>query len=203
MRRLLCGMAALALLLGSVGQARAGLIYDNGPIAGNFGYGFSGGESISDSFIVSSTTTLGSIQAGLWATAVDGPPTSISWAIGTSPGASDVSSGTATPTNTFVEAENPYLIYESVFAASGTVGPGTYFLTLSNGFPFGNIYWDANNGPSTSYFSQGGSYSSLGVSESFQVYSASATPEPSTLALLGIGTLAAAGYAWKRRKKAA
>ncbi len=67
MKRLILSFAALALLMSGAGQVNAVVVYDNGPINGtveawtiNFGY------QVTDSFTVSSPTTLTGAQIGLW-----------------------------------------------------------------------------------------------------------------------------------------
>jgi hypothetical protein len=194
----------VAVLFAMAGQANAGLVYDNGPLNGKFNaYLISGGQSISDSFTVSSATNLVSAQLGLW-TSPGGAPVSLDWSIGTSALGSDVSSGTATLSNTF-EFVNPSLfnIFESTFALHGAVSPGTtYWLTLSFGSTTNNtpLSWDVNSGPSLMMANDA---SGTFPSESFQLYDAAVTaaPEPESLTLLGLGVASVAGYGWRRRVK--
>jgi hypothetical protein len=44
---------------------------------------------------------------------------------------------------------------------------------------------------------------SLPTGGSFEIASVSSVPEPSTLTLLGLGSLSLLGYGWRRRKQAA
>jgi hypothetical protein len=198
-----CILALWAFVLLSGGQVKADLVYDNGPIAANLGYQISGGEAISDSFTVSSTTNLTGATAGFWVV-TPAVPISVQWSIGTTALGSDVSSGIATITsNTFRHTNGIYSIYESAFALSGAVAAGqTYWLTLQNSTPV-PMFWDVNGGPSSATFSQsgGGPLGSI-ASESFQLFdSVAAVPEPSTLNVAAvIGALSLIARGWKRRK---
>ena len=94
MKRVPFILAALALLLIGGRQAKADpVLYDNGPINGtvtartiNFSW------SVSDSFTLSSASTLTGVQIGLWV-AAGGVPSSVAWSIGTAPFTSDLGSG--------------------------------------------------------------------------------------------------------------
>jgi hypothetical protein len=192
-----CLLAALSF---AAVQAKATLIYDNGPINGTNGayYVYAGsGYSVSDSFTVTGSFSLGSAQAGLWVENGDAPST-IAWSIGSSPFASDISSGTSSFTNTFLgTAFGLYDVYQSVFNITGAVGPGTYYLTLGNGTTSANnvLGWDVNFGPSTAYQNILGQ---IPDSQSFQIFGTEAVPDAgSSVMLLGIGL---AGVGWMRRK---
>jgi hypothetical protein len=193
-----CLFAALSL---AAVQAKATLVYDNGPINGTYGAYYvdtNSSYSVSDSFTVTGSASLGSAQAGLWVNA-GGAPSTIAWSIGTAPFLSDISSGTSSFTNTllYTNVYGLYDVYQSVFNITGAVGPGTYYLTLGNGTSnIDNVLaWDINFGPSTAYHSLLGQ---IPDSESFQIFSTEAVPDAgSSVMLLGIG-LAAVG--WMRRK---
>jgi hypothetical protein len=192
---------AAGLLLAGLGQAQAGLVYDNGPINGTINaWTINEGQSVSDSFTVSSPTALTSAQAGLW-TDPGQTPTSVQWSIGTTPFGSQVSSGNASLNNTFIgNSVYGYPIYESAFAVSGLLSAGTYYFTLQNAVappPYPGaatwVAWDENDGPSgasayTSFPRLGLILVSVG-SESFQLYGTSAVPEPTTT-IAGVGALA-------------
>jgi hypothetical protein len=188
-----CLLAALSLV---AVQAKATLLYDNGPINGNSG-AFTISNSpylVSDSFTVTGSASLGSAQVGLWLEPGDAPST-IAWSIGTAPFLSDISSGSSSFMNTFLITNGyGYDIYQSVFNITGAVGPGTYYLTIGNGTSNNNdyFYWDVNFGPSTAYHNFNGQI----PSESFQIFGT--VPDAgSSVMLLGIGLL---GVGWMRRK---
>jgi hypothetical protein len=188
----ICLLAALSL---AAVQAKADLIYDNGPINGTFGaYVVSAPYSVSDSFAVTGSASLGSAQVGLWVNHGDAPST-IAWSIGTAPFLSDISSGTSSFMNTLLFTNLfGYDVYRSVFNITGAVGPGTYYLTLYNGTSniYNSVAWDENGGPSTAYLNGAGQI----PSESFQIFGT--VPDAgSSVMLLGIGL---AGVGWMRRK---
>jgi PEP-CTERM motif len=205
MKKLILSFAALALLLGGVGQAKADLVYDNGPINGTItGWTINFGYVVSDSFTVSSATSLTGAQIGLWAAPGDDNPTSVQWSIGSATYGSDISSGTGVLSSTYQYTNGyGYDILKSTFSLTGSVAAGTtYWFTLQNAvLPSGNpIYWDQNNGPSTAYENSVGQLTPPNGSESFQLYGTSAVPEPSTVTLLTIGVVGLVGYRWRRRK---
>ena len=164
------------------------MVFDNGPVSGNIG----GWEIdsvagplyfVSDSFTVSAPTSLASVTAGLWVSA-GSAPTSLQWQIGTTSGGNQISSGTSSLSDILLGlsggVDPGFDVYESTFAINGTVGAGTYYLTLKDAQATGgsSVDWDQNNGPASALvYYPGGSLSE--GSESFQVYDAT-VPEPST-----------------------
>lgn len=168
--------AVVALSLIGLGHANAAmvLVYDNGPITGQGAFNI---NSISDSFTLSSPASLTAAQVGLWV--IGGSPVGLDWSVGTTSGGSEISSGTATLANT-PWGSGGY-IYQSTFAINGTLGPGTYYFTLSHAtasIPNGAVYWDASGGASTAY-----QFNGLGViaSESFQLFDDVVVPEPTSM----------------------
>ena len=190
-------LTALVLLLG-LDQARAGTLYSNGLLNGTINaYDIATPTPLSNSFILSSASTLTGAQLGLWVASPGNPPTSVHWAIGTTPFGGQVASGTAGLSSVFIQdyLGVSYAQYESTFSLSEAVNAGTFYLTLNNASAGGPaVYWDETNGPSTPY--------GVGGSESFQIFgNPAATPEPATLTLLGIGFAGLAGLGWRRRRQ--
>lgn len=187
--------------------SRANLVYTDGAINGyDLGYtvsDYSADWHVSDSFTVTSATPLGSVTAGLWVDAGDMPGT-ISWEIGTTPFASDISSGTSATDNVFVDdVFDVYDVYASSFNVSGSVGPGTYYLTLNDGST-NPTFWDYNGGPSTAYQSPDASDDdSYGIgAESFAVFSTGvAVPDSTSTALLMALGAAALLFPQLRRRR--
>jgi hypothetical protein len=187
------------LLLAGLGQAKAGLVYDNGPINGGVtplmlsivAYELPGIPTVSDSFTVSSATSLTSAQIAIWHYP-SYPMSSVDWSIGTTPFGSDISSGTASSIQTPYSEGTPsgWEISEADFGISGSVAAGTtYYFTLQDAVAaFGPVSWDVNYGPSVAYYQcegyQQGPYPDTAEppdSESFQLYGTSSLPEPTTI----------------------
>ncbi len=123
MKRLILSFAALALLMSGAGQVNAAVVYDNGPINGtvkawtiNFGY------QVTDSFTVSSPTTLTGAQIGLWVYP-GGSPTSVEWSIGSAPYGSNISSETGAGLTNVFQYNNSfgYDVLESTFSLTGVL----------------------------------------------------------------------------------
>jgi len=186
-----------------VSAANAQLVYTNGPISGAVnGIIIDSGKLTSDSFTVSSTTALESVTAGIW-NSPGASTTSVSWQIGTTGFFNNVAYGTSDTTDVFsgIYGDAYFPIYEDSFAISGTVGPGSYVLTLWHAVntTSDSAGWDENNGPSTAMQNA----NSIG-SESFQIYGVLITPEPSSAAmLLGMALTSVTIAARRRRLRAA
>ncbi len=187
------------------------LVYGNGSLNGTVeGWDIFNGYSVSDSFAASSATTLTSLVVGVWIPDGAGVLDSVSWSIGSAPFSTSVATGdsSANYTSGYYNSEN-YFIETASIPISGAIGPGTYYLTLSNatttGSPYDVAYWDQNSASSLAYQSANGgdTYYSLAGSEYFQIYGApQTTPEPSTLVSLLSGLPFLAGAFYLRRRKA-
>lgn len=139
----------LLIALGTALQAEAATIYTNGPANSTDPTTQILDVVVSNSFTVSAPTTLTSAVAALGA--YDGlgdSVASVDWAIGTSFFASDISSGTASLTNTFLFDNGNQDIYSASFSLTGVLAPGTYYFSLTNGVTvFGTrAVWDQNAG---------------------------------------------------------
>jgi len=120
----------------------------------------------------------------------------VDWAIGTSPFGSDISSGTASLTNTFfgADATGFFDIYESSFAINGSLIAGTYYFSLSNAVSaFGNpVYWNESNGPSSA--EQTGIFGTYPIpSESFRLIGSGTARVPDSGSTFGLLTLSLGG----------
>lgn len=208
----LAGFAGLVILTLCL-NANADLVYDNGPMSKSYASTISGGQSISDSFTVSSSTSLSAAQVGLWTNGyLSAVPVGLDWSIGTSAFGSDISSGTDATLSDTPEGETldgQFLFFESTFSLSGNLVAGqTYWLTLSNATsnPSAEVGWDDSFGNSVGEYDNNGSKGTLTGptgSQSFQLYDgplATVAPLPSTL-LGGVGLLGclAAWVACRRR----
>ena len=177
---------------GSAGAAT--VLYDNGAIVGTQG---SGAPSISpaevvDSFDISSASTItGTANVGLWITQGDVPST-VDWAIRTSPFSGVLASGTASWSASFLFT-NPFNfdIYSGGFSIPDLpVAAGTYYLSLGNAVtvPAGSTFWDRSGGPSQVFDG------STNLSNSFQIIgnvgAPASAPEPATIVLMALSLVA-------------
>ena len=179
--------ALLLVMLG--GSAFGGVLYTNGPVNGTIN-----AWTISNSFAVSdSFTTTGGIATafdfGGWNYPTDVTVT-VDWSIGTTDGGNDIASGTASLSN-ISYGPNGFGAYVYLYSGSlpsVSLAAGNYWFTLQNGITANSstAFWDENDGPSTGL--QNGN--PIDGSESFTIYSASAAPEPASMALFGAGLLA-------------
>ena len=204
--------ATLCLTLAVV-PASAQVLYDNGPINGGVdAWPFNFGFIVSDSFTLSSNSTVGGFELGLWEFPGD-KLSSVDWTItsmengGTLYGSGTVSGKNVT--DQFLSSNYYGYDIDEATATGLNVGlnGGTYWLNLQNaenqtGDP---TYWDENSGAGCQ--SKGcpslASVTFIGTvpSESFSIIgtgSSGSTPEPSSFLLLGSGILGLAGVA--RRK---
>jgi hypothetical protein len=192
----------LALLAIAVVPASADVpLYSNGPINGTYGgWDIFGGQAISDSFFLSSASTVTGVDFGAWTSTGDSV-TSVQWSIGTTPGDGSLGGGVANTTDTFLfNNSGVYDIASDTFSTGNiSLGAGTYYLTLQNSTTAsgtGESFWDINNGPSLGFYSQGGGYSSLSPysnggtgSSAFDIQGpgGTVTPEPGSYAALILG----------------
>jgi hypothetical protein len=196
-------------------------LYSDGAPSGAYSawtinYGF----QVQDSFNLSSASTLTGVTFGSWLSTGD-TASAVDWAIVTTEGTQTLAcagcSGTATltPDGSFsVTGFSGFSGVDQSFSLPDlSLSAGTYWLELQNlvtndGDPG---YWDMNGGPSSvwenSFNDQTGSNCSQGngpgtCSNSFTIVGttgAAATPEPSSLALLGSGLTLLAAEIRRRR----
>lgn len=199
------------IMAGAALPARAdGIVYDNdfgGIVSGDHyqvgAFQINSGRSITDSFSLSSNTSVSGFNLALWMFSGDSL-TSLNWYITTSNfGGTTLGSGSAaSPTNqTFLET-NAFGVGFDIYEETFNISPGlalnagtTYWLQLDTAVTAESStpFWDISDGPSTAYSSYLGllpaGFSCCTGSQSFEIL----TPEPGTLALLGGGLIALAG----------
>jgi hypothetical protein len=208
-QKIIIGVAASVVLSSAV--ARADLLYSSGPILGTTPLEqVSQQYAVTQSFTVAESSTLASATLGLW-TGPTFTPLTIDWSIGTATFGSDISSGTAAPlTNVFIHVAPGYgySVYASSFNLSGSLTPGTYYLTLTEGNYGGvgpGMFWDANSGTSSGYYSEYGIFLGHVGSAAFSLFgtpAASPVPEPSTFAFMASGLCLLLGFVASGGRKA-
>jgi len=236
MKKSLVAVTFLVLVgaLAAVPATADSTLYDNtGPISDLGGSGLQpggywdalaiyGGVSDSDSFSVSSNSTVTSIVFDVWLYAGDSL-TSVDWSIGTTNIAEFGGSGTtvSAPFLSLVPASNPnYTVVDvtydvDVATISGLDVPltagTTYWLTLQNSVTSDNnvAYWDLGNGPSdawqTHYGDVNGAAGTGTNSETFQIIgntSTSPVPEPNSLLPFATGLTGLLGLYRRKFAKA-
>lgn len=194
-------LAVATLLLCLAANASAAIVYGNGPVNGSTsGWDIDVKKAMSNSFVSGGNYDLTRIEeAGLWVQTGEMPLT-VSWSIGTTEFGKQISSGTSTLTNSFFgNYKGAFDVYESSFAINGSIGAGTYYLTLYDATAtLGAVYWDQNNGPSEATHSLYGDR----PSESFTIVGneIGSVPEPATFAIWGLGVLGCAVAAYRRKR---
>ncbi len=186
---------ALLVLLIAVGAAPAfagSVLYDNGPYNGTIdAWTIDYGYWVSDSFSVAGGGTATGANFVLWMGNPGDTLTSVDWAIGSTPGATNLAAGTANAallTDLGLNGRDYDMRSYGISFPDVTLAAGsTYWFTLQNAVVSGGdiIFWDQNNGPSLGWQSTSGPIGS----HAFQIAgtAGSPIPEPSTLGLLGLG----------------
>lgn len=198
-------LGTVILAASSHGQT---LLYDNGPVNGTGNqYSIAGPFFVTDSFTLGAASTVTNATVGIWNLPGDSL-TSLQWSITTGPNSgTTLATGTSATIDTFLrlgtggDAGAP--VYSDSFSITPTaLAAGTYWLQLSGAVTGANqnAYWDVNNGPSSAYQGISGSIDTPKLSsESFQLYGTiTSAPEPSTMALVVVGSLSLLGF--RRRK---
>jgi hypothetical protein len=133
----LCLLSAAFLLASSAAKADS-LLYDDGGIKGQLDNAWiiNGGCQVSDSFTIAGNDQLTYAQVYIWSGVGDGyAPETSDWEIGTTPGGSEIASGTdASFYNVTYLFENGFGggAYSADIGLSGGLSPGTYWFSLEN-----------------------------------------------------------------------
>ena len=204
MKTPIASLIILCLVLAAV-PALAQTLYENGPINGSeYGWLISFGYITSDTFTLSSNSTVGGFEFGVWEVPGD-VLSSVDWSItALENGGTVLGSGTASGKNlidTFLY-ENPFGFNVDEITVTGlNIGllGGTYWLNLQNAMvPSGDpVWWDENHGAGC----QSGGCPSMAsqvaigtiYSEAFTITGSGTTPEPSSFMLFGSAILGLAG----------
>jgi hypothetical protein len=200
-------IAIVLIAISLASQAKADLLYTNGPVNGTFGGDiFSSGEIISDSFTLTQTSTITGVDFGAWTDAGVGI-TTVEYGIASAPGTYPMT-GTATVTQGALIPGSGYdgeydVRMDSFSTNNITLGPGTYYLVLQGAaVRSGFAYWDVNEGPSIATQSfQGGTGNSI-ASESFDILgTTSPVPGPTVGAGASSFAIAALFLGWLVRRR--
>ncbi len=193
----------------AVSHPSAQVLYDDGPTNGQYNAFFIDGpnpgpysQSISDGFVATGSGTAATLDFGIWVPSGT-TPTTVSWWLGTTPFAGDISSGSTAQVGYSYFASNPYgfdVYNATVTGLSGGISAGgTYWLTLGNANDSAGTQfdaWDVNEGPAVCEFAVGGvAIGGCGDGgEAFTLYTSSGTtPEPGSMIMFGSGILGLAG----------
>jgi len=185
-------------------SAEAQIAYTNGGIDGTIsGWTINNGYAVTNSFTLSSTTTITGFTFGGWTFAGD-TMTSVDWGISSS--VDYAISGTASLTKGSGGTNGMgYDVYEyGSLIAPLTLAAGTYYFGLQNVVTSGNAYgyWDVNNGPSVAFENQLGNvngYLSAGSNSTAFTLLSSGVPEPASWAMM-LGGFGLVGGAMRRRR---
>ncbi len=206
--------ALLCFVLWASSASATTILYDNGPINGTiqafplFSDELAIGQSLADSFTLTSASTLTGVSVGLWVDEPTAVPDTVTWVLaagappGTLPYLTPATLASLTNTFDFTNSDG-FLIFTSTFSLPSISLPaGEYTLNLTAASatqPGAQVYWDVNNGPSSAWSSAFGSLGNnaaagcAGVtcSETFQITGTLGTtasvPEPATLTLTALG----------------
>jgi hypothetical protein len=207
------GRFLLVSLLGAIAVVPAladTVLYNNGTASSytTKSYEVSGGIfTVTDSFTLAQASVVDGANFGIWV--ISGSTvTAIDWQIIDS-GNTVLASGAATDlagplvgTATIAGVVHYSIYQDSTSIADLSLGAGTYFLALDNAAatsptpPYEQeVLWDISNGPSTAEQNVLGSI----PSETFEILGPSAaTPEPSSILLLGTGLVGLGGFLRRR-----
>lgn len=141
---------ALSLLLLAASAAEGQALFSNFPVSGQISaFQVNGGYSASNSFTLTSSSTIGEVNFGAWVSTGDSV-NGVTWAVGTTPYDTSLGSGAAGATSSYDLSNVDGFDVDTVsFAISSiTLPAGTYYLTLSTATSAsGNpVYWDIDNG---------------------------------------------------------
>jgi len=206
----LCAWQAAALVSLLAVPAWSSVLYSDGGINGIIGANYiNSGHEVSDSFTISSNSTVTMVSnVGLWTLNPDIPGT-VSWVISTSHdggGTVEGSGSGVSLSTTFLElGQDPdYAIYSASFSVGSlALSAGTYYLELedaatTSGSPSGpGVLWDvvSDSAPSTEYEN-----GILGTNpNSFEIDGTEGTvPEPTAWSLSGLGIALLGGAALRK-----
>ena len=208
---------AVLLLISAARATADAVFYDNGPPltsenVPDAGAIAPGSVAASESFTVSTATSLTGAQFALWVDVgylFGGSPTwSVDWSIGSAAFDNTYGSGTASLTSTSLgTVSNGYTLFEESFSLSSPspLAPGTYWLSLSNltnllnGWNNIDFLAESVSPPvgSQAYWESSGNPPVAAPVASFQL----STPEPSSVTLL-CSALFGFGAFYLRRRRA-
>lgn len=196
-------LVALTCIFAAVpASATPVVVYDNtgpGSLTTNAWSFFDSAYTVTDSFTLTEEGAyVQSANFDVWVLPGDSL-TSVTWAITNTPYGAPIDSGNvAGGPNTQVATAFGYypVLEESISIPNLALPGGTYWFQLSDGLDAydDNVFWDESDGPSTAYES---SYGQI-PSETFQIIGNPA-PEPSSFLLLGLGMVALAGMATRKK----
>lgn len=193
--------------------ARSDQVYTNGATNGNLDYQeVSSGHEATEQFTITSPVTLTTASVGLWVYS-QGAPTTLDWAIGTTPFDESLGSGLSTTANTQLTPvasfgnRGSFMVYDTIFSVTANLTPGNYYFSIfaAESTDGENVFWDTNSetGGTTVALSPFSSTTTQFTTQETLTLDGQSTTAPEPSVAIGLSTsLAGLGLIYLRQRRA-